>query len=251
MPVQLFKNFSNFRSFFRSKRQFHVFFLLSLSTIFSCCFVFFRNYYTNFDVSALQSFESVKQLRGTQYTFFFLIWNLFLAWVPFWIALGLDFWSRARPDHSRLSAAGFLVVWLLFFPNAPYILTDLLHLKDRGVVPHWFDLMMIASFAWTGLLLGYCSLFEIQRYLDRSFGQTAGWLLTVFAIFLAGFGVYMGRFQRWNSWDALTHPFALVRQQAYVLTHPFENLATLGVAVSLSVFMLIGYLTLNALRSNS
>ncbi|NJN34417.1 MAG: DUF1361 domain-containing protein [Saprospiraceae bacterium] len=186
--------------------------------------------------------------------FFFLIWNLFLAWIPYWVALTLDFWSRfSRINRQKmtLSASILLIMWLLFFPNAPYIVTDLLHLKDREIVPHWYDLMLIVSFAWTGLLLGYLSLFEIQRYLEARFSPIWVWTMLISAIWLAGFGVYMGRFQRWNSWDILTRPWAIVEQQLHVLSHPMIYLNTLGVAVVMSGFMLIGYLTLNALRDSA
>lgn len=238
-------------TFFRDKRQYKLFLLLCLSTVFDCLLVFYRLYHTDFNWQAVQSFDDFKFYRGAYGTFFFLIWNLFLAWIPYWFALTLDFYTRISMRPSGRALIVLLALWLLFFPNAPYIVTDLLHLHDRHVVPHWYDVMMFVSFAWTGLLLGYSSLFEVQRFLESRFKAWFTWTIMIGAIWLGGFGVFMGRFQRWNSWDIATHPFRLIRQQIHVLLNPFEYLNTLGVAVVLSGFMLIGYLTLNALRTPS
>ena len=234
---------------FRDKRQYKLFLLLSLGTLFDCLLVFYRLYHTDFDWQVVQSFSDFKFYRGAYGTFFFLIWNLFLAWLPYWLALTLDFYTRISKQPSSRSLIVILTLWLLFFPNSPYIVTDLLHLRDRYIVPHWYDVMMFISFAWTGLLLGYCSLFEVQRFLESRFKPWFTWTIMVGAIWLGGFGVFMGRFQRWNSWDIVTHPFRLIKQQVHVLLNPADYLNTLGVAVVLSGFMLIGYLTLNALRA--
>ncbi len=256
------------QSFFRDKRQYNLFKILCLSTLFDCALVFYRMSHTHFDVGEMDSIGAIKSTRGVYGTFFFLIWNLFLAWIPYWIALVLDFFNRmkktqlasslATTSHASLAVINsrfekfilfFLIsMWLIFFPNAPYIITDLLHLRDRQVVPHWYDLMLIVSFAWTGLMLGYCSLFEVQRFLERRFRSWVVWVITLCAIWLGGFGVYMGRFQRWNSWDAMTHPFAVIKQQVHVLANPFDYLNTLGMAIVLSGFLMIGYMTLNAMR---
>jgi uncharacterized membrane protein len=236
------------QSFFRDKRQYNLFKILCLSTLFDVVLVFYRINHTEFDLGELNNLDAVKATRGTYGTFFFLIWNLFLAWLPYWIALILDFFTRLKKTPSLFSLISLVFLWLLFFPNAPYIVTDLLHLRDRHVVPHWYDLMLIVSFAWTGLILGYCSLFEVQRFLEQRFKSWFVWIVTIGAIWLGGFGVYMGRFQRWNSWDAFTHPFAVARQQAHILKNPLEYLDTLGMAVVLSGFLMIGYMTLNAMR---
>ena len=237
------------KSLFRDERQYKIFLILILSTLFDVSLIVYRIIHTHFDTSELGDYYVVKITRGVTGTFLFLVWNLFLAWMPYWLALALDFATRIKPNLSAYFTGFLLVTWLLFFPNAPYIITDLLHLKDREVVPHWFDLMLIVSFAWTGLMLGYCSLFEIQHFLEQRYKRWVVWMLVCGAIWIAGFGVYMGRFQRWNSWDALTHPFAVVGQQVHVLLNFSDYLGTLGMAVVLSGFMLMGYLMLNALRA--
>jgi uncharacterized membrane protein len=97
-------------------------------------------------------------------------------------------------------------------------------------------------------MLGYASLFEIQYFLEKRFSKRITWSIIVFAIVLAGFGVFMGRFQRLNSWDVATKPLALIQSEIQILMHPLQYSQTLGVAVILSAFMLLGYLTINALR---
>jgi uncharacterized membrane protein len=236
------------RQFFRDERQFNLFFILCLSTVFDFLLVVYRLYRTDFNVNNWDDIGLLKSTRGATGSFFFLIWNLFLAWIPYWLSLALDFYKRHCATPSVGVAFLMLLMWLLFFPNAPYILTDLLHLRDRHVVPHWYDLMLIISFAWTGLMLGYSSLFEIHRFLEKQYSRVKAWSFVVAAIWLGGFGVYMGRFQRWNSWDALIHPLDVMRHQAHVLINPLDYLNTLGMAVVLSGFLLMGYLTLNALR---
>ena len=235
-------------SLFRDKRQYNLFKILCLSTLFDCVLVFYRMEHTHFEMGDMDSIGAIKSTRGVYGSFFFLIWNLFLAWIPYWIALTLDLMTRLKKTPSVFLMVFIVSMWLIFFPNAPYIITDLLHLRDRQIVPHWYDLMLIVSFAWTGLMLGYCSLFEVQRFLEQRFKAWLVWLITLGAIWLGGFGVYMGRFQRWNSWDAMTHPFAVVKQQAHVLANPFDYLNTLGMAIVLSGFLMIGYMTLDAMR---
>ena len=137
-----------------------------------------------------------------------------------------------------------MLCWLLFFPNAPYILTDLLHLKTRTPIPLWYDVMMILTFAWTGLMLGFLSLFEVQLFLQKFIGKTIASLMSVIAIFLCGIGIYIGRFQRWNSWDVVVNPFALISDVLNTLIHPMAYMRTLGLAVVISVFLLLGYSTI-------
>ncbi|MEL6926630.1 MAG: DUF1361 domain-containing protein [Bacteroidota bacterium] len=232
---------------FQTQKQYQLFLLLSLSTLFCFALVGFRWYYVDYNPRQLSSIRLMASHRGIP-SFLFLVWNLFLAWVPYWIALLLKKLDReTTPSYIKFA---LLSSWLVFFPNAPYILTDLLHLKNRYPVPHWYDLMLIASFAWTGLMLGFASLSIVHNYLHRRLRSWQAWLLTVAAIFLCGFGVFLGRFQRWNTWDILTNPSALFDDLANILLHPESFGRTLGLAVVLSVFLLLGYLTLLVLGKN-
>src|SRR5687768_6964287 len=129
----------------------------------------------------------------------FLAWNLLLAWIPLLLAVAAYVRARRRLD---LVVAVLLVPWLLFFPNAPYLLTDFVHL-DEGPAPLWYDGLMLSAFAWTALLLGFGSLYLVQMVLRRAAGTVVAWLGVVVALSLGSIGVYVGRFIRFNSWDAL------------------------------------------------
>jgi len=118
--------------------------------------------------AALLALRSAYARNGT---FLFLLWNLFLAAIPFVAAEGF---ARARWATARWPA---FVVWLLFLPNAPYIVTDFIHLKARPPVPLWYDVLLLISCAGTGLLLGYGSVMVVQRAIARRWGVRAGWLV--------------------------------------------------------------------------
>ncbi len=146
--------------------------------------------------------------------FAFLAWRLFLAAVP----LGLALWlSRIR---RRSVGSAFLGGWLLFFPNAPYVVTDFIHLSPYGRAPLWFDILLIASFAIVALWLGLASLCLAHEWVEARFSARAGWATVILVCPLAGFGVYLGRFGRWNSWDVIQRPTALLADARAQLTTP-------------------------------
>jgi len=212
------------RGYFRSNRQFGVTMLLSASTLFCLALLLFRIYWTG----------SAGMI--------FLVWNLFLAWIPYWLTLMLEGTERA----GKLTFISLLVlsVWLLFFPNAPYILTDFQYLiTANSVVPLWFSIILLISFSWTGLLLGYMSLREVQLFLQKRFRPLWTWLLISGAIVAASYGIFLGRYQRWNSWDIIAQPVDLLYDIMATITSP----RALGMTLTLSAFLILGYLTLTFL----
>jgi uncharacterized membrane protein len=158
----------------------------------------------------------VRALYDIRYTNFGLQWNLFLAWLPMLGALVAYNLGRRYGRRAWPLILPILVLWLLFFPNAPYILTDLAHLGPYGPVPWWYDLILVITYALTGVFLGLVSLYLMQSLVRRAFGAAVSWVFTLAVLALSGFGVYLGRFQRWNSWDLLTDPSGLL---AYIWTH--------------------------------
>ena len=148
-----------------------------------------------------------------QFRQLYLVWNLFLAWLPLYFALRveeLDQSGSRRGVRFWLTAAA----WLLFFPNAPYIFTDLIHITRSGQTRIWTDLLIVLVFAVTGLVLGFLSLQRMQMLVARRRGRVAGWVFVFAVALLSGFGVYLGRFERWNSWDAVMNPFGLLGDAA-------------------------------------
>ncbi len=156
--------------------------------------------------------------------FVFLWWNLFLAWVPWVVSLtmrhakrGWVFWPLA-------------VAWLAFFPNAPYLLTDLVHLKARAGVPLWFDVLFLASFAWAGCLVGWDSLWCVHRELTARVGRWTAAVLVSASVLRCGVGVFLGRFERLNSWELVTDPMQVFVTAGAALLEPKAVLFSLAFA---------------------
>jgi uncharacterized membrane protein len=169
----------------------------------------------------------------------FLVWNLVLAWVPFVLALGA--YASARRGNG-VAAGSLGVLWLLFFPNAPYLLSDFIHLHESRATPLWYDALMLAAFAWTGLLLGFASLYLMQMIWRYAAGTLISWLGVVAALGLASLGVYLGRFLRFNSWDAMVRPRAIAHVIGTELENPWLHPRLLASFAVLTASLTIGYL---------
>jgi len=174
--------------------------------------------------------------------YWFLLWNLVLAWVPFvFAAIAFRLASGAKAVTYVLIVLAALV-WLAFFPNAPYILTDFLHLGSMGdVVPGWYDVLMLYWFAWTGLMLGIVSLYLMQDLVTRAAGMIAGWTFVVLAAALGSFGIYLGRFLRWNSWDIVRRPGGLADELLGRVTDRASQPRLLGFTLLFALLFLFIY----------
>jgi len=179
--------------------------------------------------------------------FLFLNWNLFLAWIP----LLLSSFIFAFNIKSKISLIFIIIVWILFFPNSPYILTDLFHLRARNSVPIWYDLIVILSYAWTGLVCGFISLNDIEKSLSE-YGKRNGInAVIIFFLFMSSFGVYLGRFLRWNSWDVLNNPFGLFSDIVVRFIYPLEYTKTWGVTVLMGIMLNFMYFTFKWVETNN
>lgn len=175
------------------------------------------------------------------YDYNFLIWNLFLAWIPFLIAY-FTYTLTMNRRWMYVIVPGAAFFWLIFFPNAPYILTDFQHLARVRNVPVWYDVMMLIWFSFTGLLLGMVSLFLMQEIIRREFGRWFGWGFVVIVTALSSVGVYVGRFLRWNSWDIFTNPSMMTQ---YVVERAADpGLRSIGFTSLFAAFFLFLYITL-------
>ena len=178
----------------------------------------------------------------SQKTFIFLAWNIFLALIPYGIStLLVAFHERLK---NRWQILPIVLLWLILFPNAPYLITDLLHLKSDPGVPTWYDLALFLFFAWNGLMLGYASLLDVQCVLTQRFNHFVGWLTAVGSLVLGSFGIYLGRFLRWNSWDLLFSPQELIHDIGVRALDPLSYPQTYGVTIIFSLFLVLGYLLL-------
>jgi uncharacterized membrane protein len=193
----------------------------------------------------------------------FMVWNLFLAWLPLAFA-GAAVSIRPVRRRDQIAALAWAFLWLLFFPNAPYLCTEFVHLWPHGpetplpaallpftlgrtTPPLWFDAMLVLTFAWNGLVLGFLSLHLIHRAVRGRFGAGCGWLTVATASLLSGFGVSIGRFERWNSWDLFARPGALLADVGSRAANPLAHPHTTGSTLLLAGFLLMAYLTLVAL----
>jgi uncharacterized membrane protein len=210
--------------FSHNKYRLMMFFLLGGATIFSVAIWRVRSDYSG----------------SGRYAF--LIWNLFLAWIPFMISyFTYTLTLRRRWIYVVIPLAAFF--WLIFFPNAPYILTDFQHLAHTSKdLPVWYDVMMLIWFAFTGLLLGMVSLFLMQEIIRREFGRWMGWTFVVLVAVLSAAGVYMGRFLRWNSWDILYNPTGIALFSLERAQNP--SLQSIGFIGLFGAFFLFLYITL-------
>jgi uncharacterized membrane protein len=164
-----------------------------------------------------------------------MIWNLFLAYIPYAISTWLTAnWTGRRHAHDQAGAEWWayamrmllLPAWLLFIPNSFYILTDLFHLADghrNSRVPEWFDLALILSFAWNGLLLGVLSIRQIEKLVLPVASVLFEWLFLYPVMWLNALGIYTGRYLRYNSWDILSNPFELLADIFGMVIHPLRH----------------------------
>ncbi len=188
-------------------------------------------------VVARMAYSSTSRYSG-------LVWNLMLAWIPFglsYLAYVLAWWRL--PLYVIVPA--FALPWLIFFPNAPYILTDLQHLgQASGAVPAWYDVIMLIWFSWTGMLMGVVSLNMMQEIIRRRAGRTVGWIFALAVALLSSMGIYVGRFIRLNSWDILSHPGVAATNIFDWLGDP--SLRSVGFIALYTLFFIFVYVTLHA-----
>ncbi|TGK38878.1 DUF1361 domain-containing protein [Leptospira andrefontaineae] len=198
-------------------------------------------------VFSLSCFVSVflvamRILVSRERSFSFLVWNLFLAIVPLVISYFIYTYYEYRNRRVGILFFILLVVWLIFFPNAPYIVTDFVHLKVRNSIPIWFDILMIFSFSWCGLFSGFISLRIIQLVLSDKINHWLGWVFVVCISPLTVLGICIGRFYRWNSWDLVGNPQSLFSDSWEFLRIVFNNWKLLLSLGFLSAGMFLAYL---------
>lgn len=168
----------------------------------------------------------------------FMVWNLFLAWLPIgaaWAMRGLQ--QRETPAWALVLTG---LAWLAFLPNAPYLVTDLVHLH-RGAVPLWFDATMFGTFAVAGVALGLVSQVVVQQVVSDRWGALAGWLMSASVIPLCAVGIWLGRVHRFNSWDLLADPRPLVHVVLVRVHDPLGNPLMLALVGAMMACLAAGY----------
>jgi uncharacterized membrane protein len=188
----------------------------------------------------LMVFTAVLHLLRVGYChnadFAFLLWNMFLALLPLYFSYRL----RRHQGH-KAAAYCWAGLWLLFFPNAAYIITDLLHLHERPPVPRWFDLVLLFSAATSGLMSGLLSLRETEQWLRTKLQPQKIQAILFLVMLLNGFGIYLGRFLRWNSWDLFIHPFRLGRNIGMHIADPGSYLKCWTITLVFGTWLYLFY----------
>ena len=190
----------------------------------------------------------VRIIATNSFAYLFLPWNLFLAFVPYWITWWMTRNVSIIENKVKLIIA--LAAWLLFIPNSFYIITDLFHLTRIQSAPQWFDLLLIFSFAWNGILCGIISLRRVEIITTLLRGKGFSVLLVFAVMWLNSFGIYIGRFLRYNSWDIISDPFSLAGEIADMIIHPLENGYAWGMTLCYAVFITFLYFTIKKLSQS-
>ncbi len=189
---------------------------------------------------------SVRIIYWQSPAFTWMLWNLFLALIPTISSLVA---YNLNQKNSWLNWGLVCVcagIWLIFFPNSLYLVTDIIHLRPQGRIPLWYDLAMLVSFAWAGSLLGLVSLSMMQKLVNKMMGKAASWLFALGVLSISGFGIYLGRFLRWNSWDLISNPKSLILNIYGVMTNPPALIQAVAFSGLFAALFTVIYLTLIA-----
>lgn len=187
---------------------------------------------------------AVRMFYARSGNYDFMAWNLFLAIVPVVAAAGVRALAARRAPVLLIAVA--FIVWLAFLPNAPYLVTDLTHLEYRPPVPLWYDIVLLGSFAATGVFFAYASVADVEAAMRGRFGRFTATFVAYGALALCGFGIYAGRFLRWNSWDIVTSPLLVFAEAFHRFTDPLSYLRTWAVTAVYGSALVLGYLALKS-----
>ncbi|WP_412560167.1 DUF1361 domain-containing protein [Winogradskyella sp. MIT101101] len=179
----------------------------------------------------------VRIKLNQSFFYLFLVWNVFLAIIPYTITMYLN----SKPAISKLKLVFWFLVWLVFLPNAPYIVTDLIHIRIGNDALLWLDVLVVLSFALSGLLLFYLSILDMQKLIAKHFRKVPIITSTLFILLLCGFGVYLGRFLRYNSWEIISNPKVLIADVFNILLAPFQNIDAWLFTLGFGTFLAVGY----------
>ncbi len=171
------------------------------------------------------------------FRYIFICWNLFLAWIPYILSCFFVVYKQREKWKQLL----LFVSWLLFFPNALYIVTDLIHLEESSNFPLWYDALLLFASSFVGLIMAFISLQKVEYNLHGIFSRPIVRAFIPLILFIGSFGVYLGRFQRWNSWDIVHNPLELALDILVRIISPVDNFKTWVITIILTALYSLLY----------
>jgi uncharacterized membrane protein len=184
---------------------------------------------------------TLRVLISGSWQFWFLNWNLVLAWVPVLLSSALVISLRTRRWLSWQNL-GLTAAWLIFLPNTFYLLTDFVHLGDYDQITLLFDIVLFLTYALTGVALGWISVYMVHGELKKRKPRDTRWLLLLLVFLLCSFAMYIGRNLGWNSWDILLNPDGIIMDTTQRLAYPDRYAETYSITALFFVFITISYL---------
>ena len=166
----------------------------------------------------------------------FLVWNITLALIPYIITVYL----KNDRNLNKRKLLFWFGIWLLFLPNSAYLMTDLVHLKPSHDHWFWLDLMVLLSFTLSGLFLFFLSIKEMKYHLEQYFNLKRNTLITIVIIYLSAFGIYLGRFLRFNSWEIISNSSDLFSHIWILVSEPESHQNAWVFILVLGTFLLFG-----------
>jgi uncharacterized membrane protein len=172
----------------------------------------------------------------------YLNWNLILAWLPLVFVWGLLIYLQ-KNRWATWQGVSLTFLWFIFLPNSFYLVTDFVHLQPAVGVSLLFDIVLFMSYALTGLLLGYLSVYLIQERMMKTFPKKYINIFLSLAFLLSGYAIYLGRYLGWNSWDIASNPFGIALDTIDRLIYPQQYGSTFTTTILLAVFLGVTYMS--------
>ncbi len=182
-------------------------------------------------------------------SFIYLFWNIFLAILPFIISSILLWYANKKKLIMPVLVVGG-IIWLLLFPNAPYIVTDLIHIGQGKSMLVLYDTVLLFSSAWLGLMLGMYSLSHIHEIIKARFSPMVASITFVLIILFTSFGIYLGRFLRFNSWDVFINPVLFFNNIWKVFAQPKDHSEAYLFTALFAFFIFMSYRILKYKNQN-
>jgi uncharacterized membrane protein len=179
--------------------------------------------------------------------FLFILWNFFLAGLPLIISSVMIQMSARGFSRYSITFAGIL--WLLFLPNAPYILTDYVHVIHGD--PNYF-LLNTFTFSWfaiSAFVAAVISLHDVSDLLLMRYKRLQVSMMIFTICLLCSLGIYLGRDLRFNTWDVFLNPGAIVSETMDSLRSPSENFYTWTITTTIGLLLFLGYYGMKLVKS--